>query len=150
MEMHQIRYFLALCQERNFTRAARHCDVAQPSLTNAIKRLERDLGGALFERGPNSTQLTGLGQLVRPHLELLDKCARDARSDATLFTKRARAKKNGLCARHAAPPRIANRACQQVPSAGERLDRCCDFPLPAPRNQAKHAKTAGEKRQRRR
>src|SRR5262245_31012171 len=36
MQMHQIRYFLALCEERNFTRAARRCGVSQPSLTNAI------------------------------------------------------------------------------------------------------------------
>jgi hypothetical protein len=47
MEMHQIRYFLALCEERGFTRAARQCGISQPSLTNAIIRLEQELGGAL-------------------------------------------------------------------------------------------------------
>ena len=52
MQMHQIRYFLALCEERNFTRAARRCGVSQPSLTNAIIGLERELGGALFQRKP--------------------------------------------------------------------------------------------------
>src|SRR5262249_9802129 len=52
MQMHQIRYFLALCEERNFTRAARRCGVSQPSLTNAIIGLERELGGALFHRRP--------------------------------------------------------------------------------------------------
>src|SRR5262245_20974853 len=36
MQMHQIRYFLALCEERSFTRAAKRCGVSQPSLTNAI------------------------------------------------------------------------------------------------------------------
>jgi DNA-binding transcriptional LysR family regulator len=41
MEMHQVRYFLALCEERNFTRAAKRCGVAQPSLTHAIKQLEK-------------------------------------------------------------------------------------------------------------
>jgi transposase-like protein len=35
MEMHQIRYFLALCEERSFTRAGRQCGISQPSLTNA-------------------------------------------------------------------------------------------------------------------
>ncbi len=93
MEMHQIRYFLALCQELNFTRAARRCAVAQPSLTNAVKRLERELGAALFERGPNGTRLTALGQLLRPHFELLDQCARSARHDAERYLERARAKK---------------------------------------------------------
>ena len=38
MEMHQVRYFLALCEELNFTRAAERCHVAQPSLTRAIKQ----------------------------------------------------------------------------------------------------------------
>jgi Bacterial regulatory helix-turn-helix protein, lysR family len=47
MELHQIRYFLALCEELNFTRAAERCDVAQSSLTRAIKTLERELGGPL-------------------------------------------------------------------------------------------------------
>ena len=52
MQMHQIRYFLALCEERNFTRAARRSGVSQPSLTNGIIALERELGGALFQRKP--------------------------------------------------------------------------------------------------
>ena len=93
MEMHQFRYFLALCLELNFTRAAKRCDVAQPSLTNAMKRLERELGAVLFERGPNSTRLTELGQLVRPHFELLDQCAKMVRRDAERFLTRARAQR---------------------------------------------------------
>jgi hypothetical protein len=48
MEMHQIRYFLALSSELSFTRAAKRCGVSQPSLTSAINSLERQLGGALF------------------------------------------------------------------------------------------------------
>lgn len=43
MEMHQICYFLALCEELNFTKAAERCNVAQPSLTRAIKLLEDEL-----------------------------------------------------------------------------------------------------------
>jgi hypothetical protein len=50
MQMHQVQYFLALCEELNFTRAGRRCGVSQPSLTIAIRALERELGGALFER----------------------------------------------------------------------------------------------------
>jgi len=53
MQMQQIRYFLALCEERSFTRAAKRCGVSQPSLTNAIIRLEQKLGGALFRRWAN-------------------------------------------------------------------------------------------------
>jgi LysR family transcriptional regulator, hydrogen peroxide-inducible genes activator len=44
--MQQIHYFLALCEELNFTCAARRCGVSQPSLSNAISALERELGGA--------------------------------------------------------------------------------------------------------
>ena len=40
MEMHQVRYFLAVCETLNFTRAAERCNVAQPSLTRAIQKLE--------------------------------------------------------------------------------------------------------------
>lgn len=65
MEMQQIRYFLALCEEMNFTRAARHCRVSQPSLTNGIKALEQELGGPLFHRKPQ-VALTELGHAVRP------------------------------------------------------------------------------------
>jgi LysR family transcriptional regulator, hydrogen peroxide-inducible genes activator len=41
--MHQVRYFVALCKELNFTRAARRCGISQPSLTTAIRALEREL-----------------------------------------------------------------------------------------------------------
>jgi hypothetical protein len=68
MEMNQIRYFLALCKEKNFTRAAARCSVSQPSLTTAIKKLEREFGGPLFDRGRRN-ELTELGILVRPFLE---------------------------------------------------------------------------------
>jgi LysR family transcriptional regulator, hydrogen peroxide-inducible genes activator len=69
MELHQIRYFLALCEELNFTRAAERCTVAQSSLTRAIKALEQELGGALFHRERANTHLSELGQKVRPFLE---------------------------------------------------------------------------------
>ncbi len=69
MELHQIRYFLALCEELNFTRAAERCGVAQSSLTRAIKALEIELGAALFHRERANTHLSKLGQTVKPFLE---------------------------------------------------------------------------------
>jgi DNA-binding transcriptional LysR family regulator len=48
MEAHQVQYFLALCEEKHFGRAARRCGIAQPSLTKAIRKLECELGGLLF------------------------------------------------------------------------------------------------------
>ncbi|MCW5745298.1 MAG: LysR family transcriptional regulator [Alphaproteobacteria bacterium] len=68
MEMHQVRYFLAVCELLNFTRAAEKCNVSQPSLTRAVKALEDELGGPLFRRERNNTHLTGLGEMMRPHL----------------------------------------------------------------------------------
>ena len=82
MQMSQVRYFLAICRERGFTRAAKQCGVSQPSLTNAIKRLEQTLGGPLFHRNHTSTELTELGRVVKPYLKQLDKSAYDAKRKA--------------------------------------------------------------------
>jgi hypothetical protein len=64
MEMHQIRYFLAAARTLNFTHAAEECHVAQPSLSQAIKKLEEELGGLLFRRERSLTHLTDLGRMV--------------------------------------------------------------------------------------
>ena len=69
MELHQVRYFLALCNTLNFTRAAEKCNVSQPSLTRAVKALEDELGAPLFHRERNNTHLTDLGTTMRPFLE---------------------------------------------------------------------------------
>jgi hypothetical protein len=85
MQMHQVRYFLALCQERNFTRAARRCAVSQPTLTIAIRQLETELGGSLFNRGRRISSLSGLGVAVRPHLEAIEAAANAAKRAAVAF-----------------------------------------------------------------
>lgn len=82
MEMHEIRYFLAVCDTLNFTRAAERCNVSQPSLTRAIKNLEGELGGALFRRERNYTQLTPLGQAMRDQLAPVLAHAQGARAAA--------------------------------------------------------------------
>ena len=69
MEMHQVRYFLAVCDTLNFTRAAERCHVSQPALTRAIKKLEEELGGPLFRRERSRTHLTDLGRMMQPHLK---------------------------------------------------------------------------------
>ncbi len=85
MEMHQIRYFLAVSRTLNFTRAAEECNVAQPSLTRAIKQLEAELGGDLFRRERPAAQLTELGQRMHPLLKQCYEAAVGARSLATSF-----------------------------------------------------------------
>jgi LysR family hydrogen peroxide-inducible transcriptional activator len=68
METQHIKYFLAVCDELNFTRAAKRCGVAQPTVTAAVKRLERQVDGALFERlsHPPYVVLTALGHELYP------------------------------------------------------------------------------------
>jgi DNA-binding transcriptional LysR family regulator len=85
--MQQVHYFLALCEELNFTYAARRCGVSQPSLSNAISALERELDGALFHRKP-SIALTGLGRMVRPYLDEIARNADHAREVARKLTPR--------------------------------------------------------------
>ena len=67
MEIHEIRYFLAVCDTLNFTRAAERCHVSQPSLTRAIQSLETRLGGSLIHRERGNTHLTELGRLMQPY-----------------------------------------------------------------------------------
>jgi DNA-binding transcriptional LysR family regulator len=80
MEMHQVRYFLAVARVLNFTRAAEECHVAQPSLTRAIKQLEAELGGDLFRRERNLTHLTDLGHRMQPMLQQCYESAMTAKS----------------------------------------------------------------------
>src|SRR5258708_40312785 len=83
--MHQVRYFLTLCQELNFTRAAEKCNVAQPALTRAIKLLEDEFGGLLFHPERARTHLSELGQAVRPYLEEVRRQPQQAKRLATSF-----------------------------------------------------------------
>jgi len=86
MHMHQVRYFIALSEQGSFVRAARHCGVAQPSLTRAIKLLEQELGAPLFERDRrNGSRVTDLGILVRPHFLQIEQSAADAKRKANEF-----------------------------------------------------------------
>ena len=68
LEMHQIRYFLAVSETLNLTKAAARCNVAQPALTRAIKALESELGGELLRRERALSHLTELGLRVLPML----------------------------------------------------------------------------------
>ena len=82
MELHQVRYFLALSRTLNFTRAAESCNVTQPALTRSIQRLEDELGGPLLHRERSLTHLTQLGRAMLPHLEAMLRAAEMARQTA--------------------------------------------------------------------
>lgn len=87
MEMHQIRYFLAVARTLNFTRAAEDCNVAQPSLSRAVKKLEDELGGELFRRERDQTHLTELGRTMLPLLSQSYESALAAKAQAGSYRR---------------------------------------------------------------
>jgi len=87
MEMHQVRYFLAVAEELNFSRAAEKCNVSQPSLSRAIQLLEGEFGGQLFRREHSRTHLSDLGKMIRPHLETVYNAAKKAKDLSSDVTK---------------------------------------------------------------
>jgi len=87
MDFNQVRYFLALADTLNFTRAAEKCYVSQPALTQAIKRLETELGGELIHRDGRDTELTDLGKSLRSHFEKIDETRHLVRSTAKALTE---------------------------------------------------------------
>jgi DNA-binding transcriptional LysR family regulator len=87
MEMHQVRYFLEVATQLNFTRAAEDQRVSQPSLTRAIQKLETELGGLLFRRERSNTHLTELGRMMLPHLQATYSAAETAKNHAKRLKK---------------------------------------------------------------
>lgn len=64
MTLTELRYIVAVAREKHFGRAAEKCFVSQPTLSVAIKKLEEELGVALFERGVNEIRVTDVGSRV--------------------------------------------------------------------------------------
>jgi DNA-binding transcriptional LysR family regulator len=91
MEMQQVRYFVALAQTLNFTRAAEQCNVSQPALTRAIQQLEAELGGPLFHRERGNTHLSELGRMMLPYLANVMDQTRAAKESAKALAKLDRA-----------------------------------------------------------
>jgi DNA-binding transcriptional LysR family regulator len=87
MELHEIRYFLALGRSLNFTKAAQACHVSQPALTRAIRKLEDEFGGLLFCRERNNIRLTELGRLMVPHLQEASARIQAAKATAGRFLR---------------------------------------------------------------
>jgi LysR family hydrogen peroxide-inducible transcriptional activator len=64
MTLTELRYIVAVARERHFGRAAETCFVSQPTLSVAVKKLEDELGVALFERGPGEVSVTPAGEKI--------------------------------------------------------------------------------------
>jgi len=67
MEFHQLRYVCAIAETGSFSRAAERCQVAQPSLSQQVLKLEEDLGAKLFDRLGRSVRPTEAGRAFLPH-----------------------------------------------------------------------------------
>jgi DNA-binding transcriptional LysR family regulator len=95
--MQQVRYFLALTETLNFSRAAEQCHVTQPALTRAIKALEGEFGGELIRREGKLSHLTDLGRRMLPLLKQCYDSALSAKAVAqSLAAGEARALSIGL------------------------------------------------------
>src|SRR2546421_7096929 len=89
MEMHQLRYVVAVARARNFSRAAEQCHVSQPSLSQQIQKLEEELGERLFHRTKREAKLTRAGEAFLQRairiLEEVEAAKREATDARDLF-----------------------------------------------------------------
>lgn len=81
MDFRHLRYFIAVADEQNFTRAAERLHISQPPLSRQIQDLEEELGTPLFERGSRPLKLTDAGRFFYGHAtRLLEQAAQAVRS----------------------------------------------------------------------
>jgi LysR family hydrogen peroxide-inducible transcriptional activator len=77
MTFNELRYLVAIAQEKSFGRAAQRCFVSQPALSVAIQKLEEELGTQLFERGKTEVTVTPVGErIVEQAQKVLEEAAR--------------------------------------------------------------------------
>ena len=83
MEMHQLRYFASVAELNSFTRAAEACEVSQPSLSQQIANLEKELGQLLFERLGRGIRLTEAGRVLRDRVGQILRLVDDAKASVS-------------------------------------------------------------------
>ena len=86
MELHQLRYLVAVADNHNFTRAAQLCHVTQPTLSHQIKKLEEEVGEPLLQRRKKGAFLTPLGERVYRHAQEILKSVESVQEVASAFS----------------------------------------------------------------
>lgn len=81
MQIHQLRYFCAVARVRSFTRAAQRERLAQPSLSQQVRKLEDELGTKLFDRLGRSVRLTSFGEIFLPRAQAILRQVADAKQE---------------------------------------------------------------------
>ncbi|MDC0738307.1 LysR substrate-binding domain-containing protein [Cognatishimia sp. SS12] len=84
MEMHQLRYFVAVAEELHFGRAAERENISQPPLSFQIKKLEQELNVQLFKRTKRKVELTEAGALLLPQARTILADVQSAKDTASL------------------------------------------------------------------
>lgn len=81
MELHQLRYFVAAAETGSISRAASRCGIAQPSLSQQIKKLEQSVGAPLFDRVGRGVVLTDAGRALLPRARRILAAVEEAESN---------------------------------------------------------------------
>lgn len=85
MKLRQVQFAVAIARTGSFSQAARICGATQPTLSNAVRQLEEELGGKLFTRTTRTVRLTPFGRHMAPHLEAVLTARDEAASAAEAF-----------------------------------------------------------------
>ncbi|MBB5606635.1 MULTISPECIES: LysR family transcriptional regulator [unclassified Janthinobacterium] len=123
MELRHLRYFVAVAEERNFTRAAERLHIAQPPLSRQMQQLEEMLGVALIEKGSRPLRLTEAGTFFLAHARPLLAQVQDLKAMTQRVGKLERTLAIGFVAStlYGDLPDIVHRYCERHPEVNVTL-----------------------------
>jgi len=90
MDIHQLETFLAVVEEKGFSRAAKRLHRTQPAVSQVVRKLEGDLGEVLFERSARDGTLTAAGEVLRDYAQNVESADRGRQRDGRAQVARSR------------------------------------------------------------